>query len=917
QEGEVTGAIETIRDITSLKKTERELFNSEQRYRSIIHDQTDYIARFTHDGTITFTNEAYRENFAAMLSLKDIEGKNIRDLMQIQNYPVVDAFLRSLSRDEPVREMEREFTGIDGEKHWQLWTVRALFDEHGIAAEYQVSGKDITRLKRDEEEIAFKNIILKTQQEASPDAILIVDSEGSILGYNKNFKILWEIPEDLLLAGEDEPVLRFVSMQSADPENFLSRVISLYENLNERSYEEIVLRNGSVIERYSSPMLDPDGTYLGRVWFFRDITARKRADDEIHSAYEELAASEESLQSSYRELLTSKEALQDSEFRLRSLIDNTEEAISMIDEEGRIIEWNQSSELISGISKEEALGMYMWDLIFRMAPLHHKNAEYRNNIKQAIQSSLKTGTPVFPGPEIIHATRPDGSKIITRQRIFSKKTDRGYQFGSISHDITDEKVVEEALMKSEERFREMAERSSDLIIILNKEMSPTYVSPSARIIVGYEPDEMVGKPPEFASSTIFSSSGPVLFNAVQKTMRGELVENVEIRVCKKDNTLIIASLSAVPMIHEGVVDGVQVSIRDITLGKKLEAALRESEERYRLLADNVHDIIWTIDETMNFTYLSPSVRTFLGLTQKEALESSIYDYLTPESCQELQRYKRLWVESIENGVQLPQNLELNLEFKRKDGSKVWTEIFMTMLYDNNQNFVGMVGVTRDINKRRQAEEALRIANRQLNLLSGITRHDILNKISVIISYLVLLEDYICDPEASGYLKKTESATRTIKSLIEFTRCYDDLGSTQPKWHNLNEVLDQIQFPNQIKLHTDLKGYFILADPMLEKVFYNLLDNSIRYGGSVSIIRVTAQRDGDDLMVVWEDDGVGIEEAEKEKIFERGFGKNTGLGMFLVRDILSLTGITIVENGKPGEGARFEIRVPSQSYRVTD
>jgi len=915
QEGEITGAIETIRDITYLKNTERELVQSEQRYRSIINDQTDYIARFTHDGTITFANEAYRQNYAPLLNLKEVEGKNICDLIQIKNYQVVDEFLGSLTVDAPVKEIELEIIGTDGEKHWQFWTVRALFDEQDIPVEYQVSGKDITRLKRDEEEITFKNIVLKTQQEVSPDAILIVDSEGSILSYNTNFQKLWTIPEDLLLTGRDEPVLQFVSMQPADQEDFLSRVKYLYEHPNEKSFEEIPLRDGRVIERYSSPMLGPEGKYLGRVWFFRDITERYRANEKIRAAYEEQSASEESLQSSYRELLISKEALQNSEFRLRSLIDNTEEAISMLDEEGRVIEWNQSSERISGISKDDALGMYMWDLIFRMAPPHHQNIEHRDRIEQAIRSSLSTGEPAFSGPRIFTATRPDGAKIITRQRIFPQITNQGYQFGSISHDITEETVAKEALRESEERFREMTERSSDLIVILDTNMIPIYVSPSAEEILGYKPEELIGKLPEFATSTIFCQNGPDLLNTIQMTMNGVKVENKEIQACKKDNTHIFVSFSVVPTVHGGIIDGVQVSMCDITKAKQFETALRESQERYRLLADNVCDIIWTADESMHFTYVSPSVTPFLGITQKEALSEPFDTFVTHESYQELQQYKRQWIESIQKGRQIPQNMEMNLEFRRKDGSTVWTEICMTMLYDTDTKFIGIVGVTRDISKRRQTEEALRIANRQLNLLSGITRHDILNKVSVIRSYLFLTEDLNTEPKISEYLQKIDSGTRKIESLIEFTGCYEDLGSTQPIWQNLDTILDHLHFTKQIIPHITIQDYAVFADPMLEKVFENLLDNSIRHGGAVSTIRVSSCRDGDGLIVVWEDNGDGIAESEKEKIFERGFGKNTGLGMFLVREILSLTSITIAENGRPGEGARFEIRVPRHSYRV--
>ena len=102
--------------------------------------------------------------------------------------------------------------------------------------------------------------------------------------------------------------------------------------------------------------------------------------------------------------------------------------------------------------------------------------------------------------------------------------------------------------------------------------------------------------------------------------------------------------------------------------------------------------------------------------------------------------------------------------------------------------------------------------------------------------------------------------------------------------------------------------------MLKTVFDNLLDNSVRHGERVTEIRVFAIPSGNNLMVVWEDNGVGIPVGEKEHVFDRGYGKNTGLGMFLAREILSLTGITIRENGKEGMGARFEMTVPAGAFR---
>jgi signal transduction histidine kinase len=226
------------------------------------------------------------------------------------------------------------------------------------------------------------------------------------------------------------------------------------------------------------------------------------------------------------------------------------------------------------------------------------------------------------------------------------------------------------------------------------------------------------------------------------------------------------------------------------------------------------------------------------------------------------------------------------------------------------------GVNQDITDRKKAEEALHRANRQLSLLSGITRHDILNKITGILGYLKLAEMKSSDPALGEYLGKMESATTEIQSQIESTRIYQDLGTNEPQWIELDTVMPRSQVLATIALHVNVQGVEVFADPMLGKIFSNLLDNSIRHGQRVTEIQVSLQTSGEDLVVVWEDNGIGVGADEKEQIFERGFGKNTGLGLFLVRGILALTGITIQETGEPGKGARFEITVPKRLYRFT-
>ncbi len=165
-----------------------------------------------------------------------------------------------------------------------------------------------------------------------------------------------------------------------------------------------------------------------------------------------------------------------------------------------------------------------------------------------------------------------------------------------------------------------------------------------------------------------------------------------------------------------------------------------------------------------------------------------------------------------------------------------------------------------------------------------------------------------------FLQKLDAAASAINDHIEFTRIYQDLGTLEPRWQELKNLLHRCHVPPEMTFHVDIPDVTVFADPMLEKVFYNLLDNSLRHGDHTTKIRVSAGDSPEGLVVRWEDDGSGVPDEEKEKIFLQGYGKNTGLGLFISREILSFTGITIRETGT-GNGARFEITVPESAYRI--
>lgn len=222
-------------------------------------------------------------------------------------------------------------------------------------------------------------------------------------------------------------------------------------------------------------------------------------------------------------------------------------------------------------------------------------------------------------------------------------------------------------------------------------------------------------------------------------------------------------------------------------------------------------------------------------------------------------------------------------------------------------------LTEEIQERKRAEDTLSLANKKLNLLSAITRHDILNSLTALKGYLRFIKD---DHPDITYLDQCYEFANMIESNIMFTRVYDEIGINRPSWQNLFKLIETAisEFSDSnLAFHVDTEQIHVYADPLFAKVLNTLIDNTRRHAETATRVTIRTKT-GESLVIVFEDNGVGIPVGEKEKIFNRGYGKNTGLGLFISRDILAITGIAIRETGEPGVGARFEIEVPPDSWR---
>ncbi len=210
------------------------------------------------------------------------------------------------------------------------------------------------------------------------------------------------------------------------------------------------------------------------------------------------------------------------------------------------------------------------------------------------------------------------------------------------------------------------------------------------------------------------------------------------------------------------------------------------------------------------------------------------------------------------------------------------------------------------------------ASLKLDLLYSITRSDILDQLSIIMNSLERAQLKSTEGAMQAFFDNTIGSVESIRNQIGFIRMFQDMGIVSPKWQHAVSSFEYaltLLPAHHVDICADIDNVELYADPLLPRVFFNLLENSLRHGGHpLTEIRLSAHLSGTALHLTYTDNGIGIPLEQKQKIFEYRQGSGTGMGLFLVREILGFTGITITEDGEPGKGVRFEIIVPEGKFR---
>ncbi|NMB78890.1 MAG: PAS domain-containing protein [Methanomicrobiales archaeon] len=365
---------------------------------------------------------------------------------------------------------------------------------------------------------------------------------------------------------------------------------------------------------------------------------------------------------------------------------------------------------------------------------------------------------------------------------------------------------------------------------------------------------------------------------------------------------------------------------------------RQSEARYRQLIENVPDVLWTSTKTARTVFISRNVEKVYGFTPEEIYEQGVgllFDRIHPD---DRNQARAAWESFFSK-----KSFDVEYRIQRKDGTWIWLHDRSTSVYERDGEWFAD-GIFSDITERKQTEEklhrfyaeleqrviqrtaelqkteeAFRQANKKLNLLSSITRHDILNQLTILTGYMKLAGERIADPDGKKYLATAQKAAEVINRHMVFTRLYQNVGIQAPAWQSISRIMQKVRADlpgDRITCSVETGELELYADPLLEKVFFTLLENTFRHSERATEVRITYSLTDSGLFLVYEDNGIGVAPHEKEQIFEWGYGKHTGFGLFLSREILAITGLSIRENGEPGKGVRFEIHVPPNAYRIS-
>ncbi|MCF2150439.1 PAS domain S-box protein [Desmonostoc muscorum LEGE 12446] len=656
-------AILVIRDITETKQAQESLQEIEERLQTLINATPDIICLKDGEGKWLLSNQANLE-FLELQGV-DYRGKTDSELAEFTDF-YHDALLYCSKTDEQswqfgsVHRVEEIIPRPDGTMSSLDMIKAPLFHQDGRRKAILVLGRDITDRKKTQ--IALENSLslLNAIFESIQDGILVVNTSSNITSFNQKFLEMWSIPPELLTEPDHPRRLAHLANQLKDPDGFLQRVRELYQNPEVVSYDSLELRDGRIFERYSCPQRVGE-QIIGRVWSFRDVTQRQR----------------------------SEEALRQSELQYRSIFEAINDGLFITEiETETVAEINPAACQMHGYTYEEFMALH--PSVYIHPDSHSVFHEFVEKTRAGEQ---------FDGQAVDICK--DGTLIDVEVKGTTCIYNGKRHILAIVRDITARKRTQEALRQREAQYRDLVQTANCIILRWDSNGDIIFLNDYGQRLFGFDVDEITGRNVVGTIVPETETSGrdlQALMVDICLYPENYLFNENE-NLCKNGDRVWIVWANKPILDEQGNLIEILSVGTDATERKRAQAALQESELKFRSIVENANDLIFVLSPEGIFTYHSPNVTAIMGYSLQEIEGHSVVEFTKPEdlptSAAALQRAM--------TGEKLT-NIEVRL--RHKDNSWRWFN-FNTSTINTSSGEIAIAGVGRDITERKQAEEALR------------------------------------------------------------------------------------------------------------------------------------------------------------------------------------------------------------------
>jgi PAS domain S-box-containing protein len=917
-QGKPIGFRGVTRDVTERRRAEEELRKSEEKYRTILENITEGYFENDLRGNLTFFNDSLTEVYG--YTRDELLMMNYRQYMDDENARKVSrAYNNIYTTGKPDSEIQLEIIRKDGTKRYLENSVSLMRNETGQPTGFRGISRDITERKQAEEALQENEEKYRTMLENIGDSYTETDLAGRVIFFNKAVS--------LSLGYTEEEFVGMHYKQYTSPES-IKKIYEVYNRVYKTGETAkgveltYIAKDGSrqILESTVALMRNKSGRPIGFKTFTNNITKKRQAE----------------------------EALRRSEERYRGILENMQEVYYEVDLAGNYTFINDAFSRHFGYTKEEVIGK---------KSLQDQNEANAKKTYHAFKELYRTGEPIKALE--VELGRKDGTKGTFELSVSLIRDTQGRPIGfrGMTYDITERKRMEDELRKSEERYRGILENMQEAYYETDLVGHLAFVNDAICQHLGYSKEELIGKKSIYFQDETNAQKIAQAFVEIYRT--GEPVKAVEAEYIRKDGTGGTYELSA-SLIRDarGKPVGFQGVSRDVTERKQMEEVIRQSEERYRTILENMQEGYFEVDFTGNFTFVNEAECKNLGYSQKEELIGmNRRQYTSEKTVGELDRiFSEVYTTGKSTQV-------FDVEVIKKDRTKAFNEISISVIRDAQGKPIGFGGVSRDVTERKKAEEQLKRyaaelerSNEEVKNFAYIVSHDLRVPLINLKGYTselrsalevigsnfdtalpplndekrsavaaALHEDV---PEALEFI--TNSVSR-MDSFINAVLILARLGrqDLKPEPIDMNALLQttvetmshQLQ-ERGIEVIVGSLPHVVADRIAMEQIVGNILSNAVKYLDSSrpGRIEMTAQANGAETTFHIRDNGRGIAAEDMDKVFApfRRAGKQDtpgeGMGLAYVQTLLRRHGGRISCESELGKGTTFTFTISTRSEK---